>query len=54
VPRLQETLARGGLLRLLTCEVMPNGRCHWCGEEIAGFGWQWKKDNNSKHIERKQ
>jgi len=35
-------LARRGLLRLLRCDVTPDGQCPDCGQEIAGIGWAWK------------
>jgi pyruvate formate lyase activating enzyme len=41
-PGCGATLVRRGLLRLLRCEVTPDGCCPRCGEEIAGIGWGWK------------
>ncbi len=30
---------RRGLLRLLSCDLTPDGRCPHCGRKIAGVGW---------------
>jgi len=37
-------LARRGLLRLLRCDVTPDGQCPDCGQEIAGIGWAWRDE----------
>jgi pyruvate formate lyase activating enzyme len=42
-PNCGQMLARRGLLRLLRCDVTPDGRCPHCGREIAGVGWAWGK-----------
>jgi pyruvate formate lyase activating enzyme len=42
-PNCGTTLAQRGLLRLLRCDVTPDGRCPRCGQEIAGVGWAWRK-----------
>jgi len=42
-PSCGTILARRGLLRLLRCQVTPEGRCPQCGQEIAGVGWAWRK-----------
>ncbi len=38
-PNCGATLVRRGLLRLLRCDVTPDGHCPHCGQEIAGVGW---------------
>ena len=42
-PNCGTILARRGLLRLLHCDVTPDGQCPRCGQEIAGVGWVWKR-----------
>jgi pyruvate formate lyase activating enzyme len=42
-PNCGTILARRGLLRLLDCDVTPEGRCPRCGQEIAGRGWAWTR-----------
>ncbi len=41
-PNCGTILAQRGLLRLLHCDVTPEGRCPHCGQEIAGMGWNWR------------
>ena len=41
-PNCGTILAQRGLLRLLHCDVTPDGRCPHCGQEIAGMGWNWR------------
>jgi len=41
-PGCGRTLVRRGLLRLMRCDVTPDGRCPHCGQEIAGRGWDWR------------
>lgn len=38
-PNCGTIVARRGLLRLLACDVTPDGHCPQCGGEIAGVGW---------------
>ena len=38
-PNCGTILARRGLLRLLHCDVTPEGRCPRCGQEIVGIRW---------------
>jgi len=38
-PNCGTILVRRGLLRLLHCDVTPDGRCPRCGQKIAGMGW---------------
>ncbi len=40
-PNCGTTLIKRGLLRLLRCDVTPDGRCPCCGQGIAGTGWAW-------------
>ncbi|RLC91413.1 MAG: AmmeMemoRadiSam system radical SAM enzyme, partial [Chloroflexi bacterium] len=40
-PNCGTILIRRGLLRLLRCDVTPDGRCPRCGQEIPGVGWDW-------------
>jgi pyruvate-formate lyase-activating enzyme len=42
-PNCGTILARRGLLRLLHCDVTPDGQCPRCGQKIAGVGWAWKR-----------
>jgi pyruvate formate lyase activating enzyme len=42
-PNCGTTLVRRGLLRLLRCDVTPEGRCPRCGHAIAGLGWAWTR-----------
>jgi len=42
-PNCGTILARRGLLRMLHCDVTPDGQCPRCGQEIAGVGWAWKR-----------
>jgi len=42
-PNCGTILVRRGLLRLLHCDVTPDGRCPRCGQEIAGTGWNWEQ-----------
>jgi len=42
-PHCGAILVRRGLLRLLRCDVTPDGRCPRCGQEIAGVGWAWQE-----------
>jgi pyruvate formate lyase activating enzyme len=42
-PTCGRTLVQRGLLRLMRCEVTPEGRCPHCEQEIAGRGWDWRR-----------
>ena len=33
-------------LRLLHCDVTPDGHCPYCRHEIAGVGWAWQEKSN--------
>jgi pyruvate formate lyase activating enzyme len=41
-PHCGRTLVQRGLLRLLRCDVTPDGHCPHCGQPIAGVGWRWR------------
>jgi pyruvate formate lyase activating enzyme len=49
-PGCGATLVRRGLLRLLHCNVTPDGRCPHCEQEIAGTGWgrKWTLESEAR------
>jgi pyruvate formate lyase activating enzyme len=46
-PSCGTILAERGLLRLLRCDVTPDGQCAHCGQTIAGVGWHWRENADS-------
>ena len=47
-PSCGTILAERGLLELLRCDVTQDGRCPDCGQAIAGVGWHWRENADSK------